>query len=137
MSFFWGNCLFLRGHQNIPALRKAFLDSSGVTQLTFTCTKSTIAPLENGVKYVQSDFIVSFQITSHLFVVFFFVDLEQVDGSRVPCSYYLPQFSDVSFFIFLTAHMENFALYAFKRQSHKMVKCTQTIRQLINMLISW
>ena len=27
---------------------------SVITQLTFTCSKSTIEPLEKGVKYVQS-----------------------------------------------------------------------------------
>ena len=43
-----------------------------LTQLTFTCSKSTIATLEKSLKYVQSSgvFIVNFEHISHLYLVF-------------------------------------------------------------------
>ena len=60
-----------------------FLASS---QLTFTCSKSTIETLEKGVKYV---FIVNFEHISHLFLVLPFVDFEQVNVSSDANNYQL------------------------------------------------
>ena len=43
----------------------------GWAQSSFTCSKLTIKTLEQGVKYVQSVFIVNFEYISHLVLIVF------------------------------------------------------------------
>ena len=53
------------------------------SQLTFTCSKSTIETLEKGVKHWRRSavFIVNFEHISHLCLVFSIVDFEQLNVS--------------------------------------------------------
>ena len=53
----------------------AISSSPVTTQLTFTCSKSTIETLEKGVKYVQT--YVNFEHILHRYLVFLFSTLNK------------------------------------------------------------
>ena len=55
----------------------AMLQFQGHTRPAITCSKLKIEKLEQGMKYVQSTFIVNFEHISHLVLVFLLLTLSR------------------------------------------------------------